>query len=109
MNRDHLERLMEAAREAGIDLGGGEEEPGAEGDVEFGMPEVRLTTAVDVRRFAGVKRRSMACHTSQITDSSFFLQMPEEIFAEVFGTEWFIRRGAPAGIHEDELALPPVA
>ena len=50
------------------------------------------------------KRESISAHTSQISDSSFFLKMPDEVFALMFGTEWFIRKGAPAGIHEDWLA-----
>jgi hypothetical protein len=40
-----------------------------------------------------VKRASMRAHASQITEDSFFLQMPEERFAEVFGDEWFIECG----------------
>ena len=43
------------------------------------------------------KRASIACHRSQITDSSFFLQMPPEVFAMAFGTEWFIEPGEPGG------------
>ena len=40
----------------------------------------------------------MKCHASQITDTSFFLQMPDEVFALAFGTEWFIRKGQAAGL-----------
>jgi hypothetical protein len=29
--------------------------------------------------------------------------MPEEFFREGFGVEWFILRGAPAGVHEHDL------
>ena len=36
-----------------------------------------------------------------MTDSSFFLEMPEEGFTAAFGTEWFIHKGVPPGIHED--------
>ena len=50
------------------------------------------------------KRASMTCHASQITDSSFFLQMPPEAFAQAFGTEWFRRVGAAGGITESWLA-----
>lgn len=107
MNRDHFERLMAIAKEQGIDLGFDEEdEPATEDGTEFGMPEAHLTTAVDVSAYLAVKRRSIECHSSQVTDSSFFLTMPEEAFAMAFGTEWFLRRGAPAGIHEYELTLP---
>ena len=73
--------------------------------IEFplGVEEEELTTAVDVRDFVDVKKRAMRAHASQITDESFFMQMSDEAFAEGFGTEWFILRGAPKGIHEHDL------
>jgi LmbE family N-acetylglucosaminyl deacetylase len=73
--------------------------------IEFplGVDEEQLTTAVDVREFVDKKREAMRAHASQINDESFFLKMPEDLFAEAFGTEWFILRGAPAGIHEYDL------
>jgi hypothetical protein len=36
---------------------------------------------------------AIACHRSQITDTSFFLNMTDEIFELAFGTEWFIKHG----------------
>jgi hypothetical protein len=36
----------------------------------------------------------MEAHASQISETSFFLSMPPEAFAAVWGTEWFIRVGA---------------
>ena len=40
-----------------------------------------------------------AAHASQITEDSFFLAMPDDVFAEVWGQEWFIRvRPDPAGL-----------
>ena len=69
---------------------GEDEGPSLDDDSEFGTPEALLTTAVDVSGFIEAKRASMACHRSQITDSSFFLQMPPEQFAAAFGTEWYI-------------------
>ena len=73
--------------------------------IEFplGVEEEEITTAIDVRDFVGVKKDAMRAHASQITDESFFLKMPDEMFAEGFGTEWFILRGAPKGIHEYDL------
>ncbi|MFM7537260.1 MAG: PIG-L deacetylase family protein [Acidimicrobiales bacterium] len=116
MNRDHMRRLMAMQREllgTGSDAAGSDGTEGDRGfDVDgpaddgnpFGMPEAELTTMVDVRAALVAKRASMACHRSQITDTSLFLEMPDEAFAVAFGTEWFIRRGAPAGIHEHGLA-----
>jgi LmbE family N-acetylglucosaminyl deacetylase len=73
--------------------------------IEFplGVEEDHLTTAIDVRDFVDQKKEAMRAHKSQITDDSFFMKMPDDVFAEGFGTEWFILRGAPAGIHEDDL------
>jgi LmbE family N-acetylglucosaminyl deacetylase len=67
------------------------------------MPEAVLTTAVDVRDYTDKKRAAMAAHASQITDNHFFLQMPADAFREAFGWEWFIRRGASAGLRESSL------
>jgi hypothetical protein len=45
----------------------------------------------------------MAAHASQISETSFFLAMPDEQFEQAFGHEWFIRRGAPEGHRDDDL------
>jgi LmbE family N-acetylglucosaminyl deacetylase len=104
MNRDEIERLFAAAREAGIEIGGEEaESPTTDDGNPFGMPEAELTTAVDVHAYLAQKRASIAAHRSQVSDSSFFLQMPDDQFAAAFGTEWYIRKGAPPGIHEYDL------
>ena len=45
----------------------------------------------------GSKRASMQAHRSQISETDFFLTMPDEMFARAFGTEWYIADGpAPA-------------
>ena len=102
MNRDRVMQFMEAARADGLEV---EFDPNDTDDGNpFGMPEADLTTAVDVSAYVAAKRSSMTCHASQITDSSFFLQMPPEAFSSAFGTEWFIRVAAPPGITESWLA-----
>ncbi len=101
MNRDAVLGFMEAARASGqtIEFDANDTDDGN----PFGMTEAELTTAIDVSGYITQKRLSMTCHRSQIADSSFFLQMPPEAFAMAFGTEWFIRSGAPAGITESWL------
>ncbi|MCU1395223.1 MAG: putative hydrolase [Ilumatobacteraceae bacterium] len=102
VNRDAIMRQVAAAREAddGSAFGGDDFDPTGPADDgnPMGMPEAEITHAVDVRDYIGAKRASMRCHRSQITDTSFFLQMPEEVFAEAFGTEWFIKHGAEPGM-----------
>jgi LmbE family N-acetylglucosaminyl deacetylase len=98
INRDEVVRFVETARERGVRTSPeGEEDfdpngPSDDGN-PLGMAEAELTLAVDVRAYVGQKRESIACHKSQVTDTSFFLQMPEDVFADVFGTEWFIEKG----------------
>jgi hypothetical protein len=38
----------------------------------------------------------MRAHASQIAPDTFFLAMPEEIFAAAFGQEWFVDPTAAA-------------
>ena len=97
-NRDAMAAMITAAQESGVDMG----TPDTDADVEFdpsapaddgnpfGEPESVLTLRVDVTDRMAAKRAAMRCHRSQITDSSFFLEMPDEVFALAFGVEWFI-------------------
>ncbi len=93
MNRTRIAKMMsENPDNEGFDP----EQPADDGN-PFGSTEDEITMAVDVSPFVDIKRASIACHRSQITDSSFFLQMPPEVFAMAFGTEWFIEPGQPGG------------
>ncbi len=103
-NRDAFVRLIETARSAGVSMGDADGEQDAL-DVDFdpmapaddgnpmGMPEAELTLSVDVSGYLERKREAMRCHRSQIEDTSFFLQMPDDVFAQSFGTEWYIEHG----------------
>ncbi len=101
MNRDAFVRMIEAAREAGAQLGSADGEqdefdptgPADDGN-PMGTPEAELTLSVDVSAHLGTKRDAMRCHGSQIEDTSFFLQMPDDVFAQSFGVEWFIEHDA---------------
>jgi LmbE family N-acetylglucosaminyl deacetylase len=76
----------------------------ADGGPHMGSPASVITTRVDVTPWLDKKRAAMRVHASQIGPDSFFLAMPDEVFGTAFGTECFIRRGAPAGLAEDRLA-----
>jgi LmbE family N-acetylglucosaminyl deacetylase len=99
-SREDVRRGLQSARDAGLPIPG---DLNIDDLDDFGVPETTLTTAVDVSPWLDRKRAAMAAHASQITESSFFLAMPPELFARAFGTEWFIRRGAPPGIAEHDL------
>lgn len=96
--QDARQGLKEAA-ELGIALPG-ELEPD---QLDLGVPLERITTTVDVGDFVEAKRKAMAAHASQISETSFFLAMPPELFTRVFGREWYILVGAPPGTAETDL------
>ena len=101
MNRDHLRRVMQEAVASGATPA-----EGRASDVEletFGRPESAITTTVDVRPFLATKRASMAAHASQISETSFFLAMPDDAFEGAFGYEWFIRRDVAPDHRDDDL------
>src|SRR5580658_5002404 len=101
MNRDYLVSLADRADEFGLAM---PQEQRAMLDT-MGVRADRITAAVDVSAFLDRKRRAMEVHASQITDTSFFLSMPAEAFAAVWGTEWYIRIGAESGLGVEDSLL----
>ena len=71
---------------------------------DIGTPDEQVTTAVDCAGVVGRKRRSLSAHASQ-SENIFFLNMDDTLFAQVAGTEFFVRvsdrLGAP--LPEDDL------
>lgn len=105
INRDAVARAMDTARASGMDVPdfGSEDSPNTDDGNPFGMAESELTTFVDVGAYVSHKREALRAHTSQIGADSFFFSMPDAAFEIMFGTEWFIRKGADAGYKEDWL------
>ena len=101
INRDRLKELYQSAPpEAFEEM----DEPPDPNFLDYlGLPADRITTTVDVRDFVAAKRASMAAHASQISETSFFMQMPDDVFRESFGDEWFVLWGAPPGTVETDL------
>jgi LmbE family N-acetylglucosaminyl deacetylase len=102
VDRDYIRGLIRRAAELGL----GDPPADAPTDPEefkIGVPSERITTRVDVSGYLDRKRDAMRAHASQISETSFFLSMPEEAFALTWGTECYIRHGAPAGAEETDL------
>lgn len=102
LDRDHfrssMEQVMSMAAAAGLDPEQDQAEFEAELDEgTFGVEGTRITHRIDVRSALSAKRAAIRAHASQIPSGSFFAALPDEAFELVFGTEWFIRRGAAAG------------
>jgi len=102
-NRDHLLGLADVAEDLGMPM----DEEQREFIKDLGVVAAEITTAIDVSGYLGPKRRAMEAHASQIHDTSFFLTMPPEAFAAVWGTEWFIRVGAGGGPPLEESLFGP--
>ena len=104
IDRDRLFVYLAEAAAAGESIPG-EVEAVSDFD-ELGSPSHLITTRVDVSAYLDHKRRAMAAHASQISPESFFLALTPERFEMLWGTEVYIRRGAPAGTVEDWLLQP---
>jgi LmbE family N-acetylglucosaminyl deacetylase len=97
--RDSMKELMRLAAEAGFDLSG-EDESEFEAELDegsIGVDGALVTHYIDVSATLDRKRAAFRAHASQIPSDSFMVALPDEAFELAFGTEWFIRRGQPAG------------
>ncbi len=71
--------------------------PGDDGN-GIGTPQAQIHFRVDVGPVIDLKRAALACHASQTSDVGMMLAMPEDVFGEIFGVEWFREHGRPIGI-----------
>jgi LmbE family N-acetylglucosaminyl deacetylase len=71
---------------------------------DFGTPDELIGATIDVSGVAGRKYASLAAHASQ-SDNIFFLEMGEEMFTRLMGTESFVRAldTTNAPLPEDDL------
>jgi LmbE family N-acetylglucosaminyl deacetylase len=109
MDRDFMIELRARAAETGM-----VDEGEMEGADTMGEPGARITTQVAVGPWLDAKREAMRAHASQIAEDSFFLAMPDDVFATVWGQEWYVRvRPEPedlgGGVREPGLVLDPAA
>lgn len=96
-------RLLAAHRAllaAGLASPFGDAPAGGEDDLPLGTPDALVTTEVHVGSWLERKRAAMAAHRSQIGSDSFFLNIPEELAASLFGTEQFILESGVLGGEE---------
>jgi len=97
VDREAVNSMFERMHEMGVEM------PVDIDLATFGVPHELITTSVDVTAFADQKRTVMAAHESQIPPDSFFLTLTQDTFAEAFGKEHFVLRGAKPGSLETEL------
>ena len=104
LHRDHfrasMKELMRMAAEAGLDPSAEQDQAEFEAELDegsIGVDGAFITHHIDVRSALHRKRAAMRAHASQIPADSFMVALPDKAFELAFGTEWFIRRGHPAG------------
>jgi N-acetyl-1-D-myo-inositol-2-amino-2-deoxy-alpha-D-glucopyranoside deacetylase len=101
--RSRLVALEQRLRELNIPIEFSEdgEEP------SFGTPDERVTTMIDVRAHADLKREALMLHRSQVGVNHFFLTMPPDLWREAMGIEYYERAASrvPAPPREHDLFL----
>ncbi|MCK2219055.1 PIG-L family deacetylase [Actinomadura sp. ATCC 31491] len=98
MPRSAIKRMFELMRDNGVDLGGFEPSD------DFGTPDERVTTVIDVAAYTERKLKALRAHESQ-GDNIFLLRMPEEAQQQAFSHEAFERvlSKVQAPAHEEDL------
>jgi LmbE family N-acetylglucosaminyl deacetylase len=68
----------------------------------IGRATAEIDLTIDVRRHLGPKRAAMAAHVTQLPEHAPVFGLDDTRFGEVYGWEWFVRRGPRGPL--DELA-----
>ena len=104
--RSGMARFVERLRSAGIDVPFERQVEAAEAaseDPPFGVADELVTTTVDVSGYVDRKREALMSHRTQMGPDQFFMRLPPELFAEVFGRETFQRVVGPGETPETDL------
>lgn len=92
--------FVRSLREAGIDApraAPAGTDVGPE-DAEMGVPDERVTTAVDVRAYVPRKLAALACHASQMPPNHFLRRMPLDLAERLWAYEFYsLESDASAG------------
>lgn len=88
-----LAASVAAVRSAGTTFG----LPGTVDDLPFGVPDEAVTTEIDITPYVEAKLTAMRAHASQISVSSPFFALSNNIGQRVIGREYFILLAGPRG------------
>lgn len=101
--RSRLFSFHERMLEEGLASPFGDEPIEDPDDVPFGVRDDEITTSIDVGPWLDRKREALRAHASQIGADSFFLNLPDDVAREMFGTEHYIRLRGPGPERETDL------
>ena len=68
----------------------------------LGTADDAIDCVVDVSAHLDDKLAALNAHVSQLAASSFFLNIPEDMRAKAFGSEWFVRLRSDVTVPESE-------
>lgn len=100
MNRDAFRALQHAAVAAGLANDDWDPDAPADDGNPIGTPEAEIHWRVDVSPYLEQRRAALQAHASQTSDAGAMLAFPPEAFAMMFGTEYYIEPGSPAGMRD---------
>ena len=98
ITRSSMDAMAERMAQAGGEV--------PEFDPRMGTADAEIGAVIDCQDEVATKKAALMAHASQ-TEGSFFFQMPEEVFAQMFGTEVFVRaldRSGVSGLEDDLFA-----
>lgn len=100
-----IRELFQRMRELNVDGPGEDVVPPDADEPPFGTPDELISAVIDVSPYAERKWAALGAHSSQISENSFFLALPEEIRKRMFAQEAFIREYDTTGaaLPEDDL------
>lgn len=82
-----------AAMEANdVNPGEHDEDGGVDRDT-FGVPRAEIRYSINVANEVSAKRTALRAHRSQVSEDDFFLSVTDEVFASIFGSEFFAVTG----------------
>jgi LmbE family N-acetylglucosaminyl deacetylase len=82
--RGAIKNFVEEAQQQGFNL------PAFILEADFGIPDELLATTMDVHEYVDTKQEALRTHGSQ-SDNADLVVMEPDLFALMFGTEWFQR------------------
>ncbi len=88
--RRRLFELHQGLLAAGLPSPFGDDDVADPSALSFGTDDAAVTTEIDVQAWLPRKRAALACHRSQISADSFFLNTPPELEVDAFAVEQFV-------------------
>lgn len=65
----------------------------------------QFDTHIDIRDYLGFRRRALQAHATQVAPDSFWLQLPDELLADVFGNDEFVLAASLVDVERDSEGI----